>query len=199
VIFVLTKSRKKKRCQALKQYCALHNWEYSERNERLLCAFLIRGDGWELESGIEMPERGSESGSPDAFLYTFWNGSGPLCVPAPFQFGTVSSADLPYINGAMPLISSLLSQRGETGLVPAPFRPPLDKRFLILAQPGTSSSVLGQSVEKLLAAWPLAWPLHAGTDTDHILLQLKGKRLQTPKELDQLVNLGQAMLEHFKE
>ena len=98
-------------------------WNSREESGRLRAAFVIRGEGWRLETGTETNERSSESGSSDTVAYTQWE-SAEVAAPIPrVRFGTVPGARpgaAPALVAAfLPLLSSLVFSDEDAGAFPA--------------------------------------------------------------------------------
>lgn len=201
LIFAVAARRRQALRLRIRAYCDARHLEFREEGGRLRAAFVIRGDGWRLETGTETNERSSDSASPDTVAYTQWE-SEDVTPPIPrVRFGTVPGAkpgSAPALVAAfLPLLSSLAFSEEDAGLFPLALKPPLDGRFCLMAQPGTSEDVLGARVEALLAVWPEAWEIRAVIGPDRIALSVPERRMECAQDLDAVIELGKALLERF--
>ena len=201
LIFTVSARRRQALRLRLRAYCDTRHLEYREESSRLRAAFVIRGNGWRLETGTETNGRSTESGSSDTVAYTQWE-SVDAASPIPrVRFGTVPGAKpgaAPALVAAfLPLLSNLVFSEEDAGLSPLALKPPLDGRFHLLAQPGAAGDLLGARVEALLAAWPEAWELRAVIGPGRIALNVPLRRMECAEELDAVIELGNALLERF--
>lgn len=178
---------------ALQAYCAAHGYACAEVAERLKSAFVIRGDGWVLESATVMAERASESGSPDAALSTRWQSDTDAPCPHALRLGTALGPHNPPGGLALAALAAAAFSPAGGATSPVSLGPALDARFVLLAQPGATAALLGPEVPGILAAWPEGWPLAVAVQPDGIRIDLQGKRLKTAQELDTLITLGLAL------
>jgi len=197
VVFSVSAHHRRRRSLLLLAYSAGHNWQYQEEKECLRSAFIILGERWRLEAGAQAEQSSSESGSPNVVLYTRWKSHQTGQLAPILRFGTVPIATNMPLSAAIPLLSALVFSNEESSLAPLPLKAPLDRRFVLLAQPDAKPDVLGDRAEGLLAAWPDGWELHGKTDREGISLYIPGKRLDNPRDLDVIIDLGQALLEHL--
>jgi hypothetical protein len=192
-LFAVKAAQSRAQRLAIQAYCAAHGLTYTEVAERLKSAFVIRGDGWLLESATVMAERGSESGSMDAALSTRWQSDTDAPCTHSLHLGTALGPLNPPSGLALATLAAAVFSPADGATSPVSLGPVLDARFVLLAQPGATASLLGTEVPLILAAWPEGWPLTVAVKPHGIRIELQGKRLKTAQELDTLITLGLAL------
>lgn len=196
LIFWLDARRKKEVRLRMEAYCAQRGYRMEEIRQRLRREAVIRGNGWQLTTGVETSDVETQSGSAYTVAYTRWETGSAGGEGSPLLWvGTVPrAAAMP--GGSLPL---LLSAFGITGMDAArlvPLNAPLQDRFAMIAADEPALAQAVDTVTRLLTDWPDDWPLRASLGVGFTWFTITGRRFDRPQDLDRVIALGTGLLEY---
>ena len=199
-IFVLTGRKEKELEAAIQQLAQRSSWKFEKVNLVQQSGFILRGEGWMLESLVSSTDRTSDAGSSPVSYSNKWTtdqvtSPGGLVLVGPktpaIQFGLgelVLQKELHLMLGDQ---SDQATGLAEVFVGRTPFR---DRYSVWAASQETAEKMLGFDLENALLNWKSKeLPLLKFTASGVEILTRQG-RIDTPKEVQAMVELGMAVL-----
>ena len=174
----------------LEAYCSQNGYSMEEIRERLHRATVIHGEGWRLSSGIQSSDVETQSGSTYTVAYTQWElTTKPERNTPLFWLGTVPGNAKRLSNAMLPLLSAFgIADMDRMHIVP--MDDSLQDHFAMIAAESPVFEHAGADLLPLLQDWPENWPLRVSVGTESIVVNIEGKRINRPTELDQIIGFG---------
>lgn len=182
----------------LETYCEQHCYQMDEVKQRLHRAVVIQGERWTLTTGVQSSDVETPSGSSYTIAYTRWETIPNAEEHAPLIWlGTVPRSTALLGDNLVPLLSMF----GIEGIEHTRFVE-LDKslngRFVMMTKEMPVLSQAGMDISRLLQDWPENWPLRATLGTNFAQINVSGKKLNKPEDLDRIIRMGTGFLRYLE-
>lgn len=198
-IFWFTNKSKKGNEAALSKMAEQHGWKYEPIAERLAWGAHFTGKNWELITESRSIGQPGDSGSSNIDQVTRWWSD--LSTPARFPLWIgprLSDSQSPSVSFAIPLaeIFGIKNQPpGDLKEIDLGISE-ISKKYVIMADPQMDPVELRMSpISRMLMEWTgVNRPLIV-VSSRTVEITIHGSRLEKPQEIEQLVRLGEAILQ----
>lgn len=192
-IFYLSNRAKTRKIEALRAHCAQRGWKYSQDSGPLRHGLRIEGAGWAFAAISDSGGREAAPGSSDWSHSSRWAAIGEDPGRGTFILG-LNPGGMRNLSLMPPALLSRFLGDEIAGLRPYSPGPRLEERFVLLArEEPPAMGFLEARTEELLLAWPASLPLVIRSSPARLELQVAGKRLERPEDVDRLIELGESL------
>lgn len=203
-IFVITGRKKKQREAAIQQLAINSGWRYEKINQVQKKGFVLRGEGWNLESFMESTDRSGEAGSSDWSFTNKWSTDRVTLPDGLVMIGPKTpNVQLGQLNG----LGNLVLQKALQHMLGADAEKAADMvevfvgrtsfrdRFSVWAtSQEAAEKALTYELENELLNWKLKVPPVLKFSDRGVEITTREGKLETPDEVGALVGVGKAVL-----
>jgi len=203
-IFVITGRKKQQREAAIKQIALNSGWNYEPINQTQRKGFILRGEGWKLESFIEGTDRPSEAGSSDWSFTNKWSTDritlpGELVMIGPktpnVQLGQLSGLGSLVLQKALKHMLGADAEKATDLVEVFVGRISFRDRYSVWAtSQAAAEKVLTYELENELLNWQLKESPVLKFSDRGVEITTRQAKLETPEEVRAMVGLGNAVL-----
>jgi len=188
---LLLAARRKKAIRVrIEEYCAGHGYRTEEIKQRLHRATVIAGDGWRLTAGARASDVETQSGSAYTVPYTQWETVPVSETNTPLLWAGTAPGNAALLNNSLLPLLSLFGAADMEGMRAVPLEGALASRFALIARELPALRSAGAELSAMLGDWPASMPLRIALGTGSIRIEIQGKRVDQPRDLDRIIGLG---------
>jgi len=194
LIFFLSARKNRNNSRRMQAYCARHGYRCHEVKQRLHSAAVLQGKGWQLTTGARSSDPDAMSGSLYTVSYTRWE-TLPLSAEEDtvIWLGTVPYQTRLFQSDPAPLFAAFgISDARALRVLPLNAVP--QDHFVMIAADRPGLARANTMFSRMLADWPIDWPLLMTFGKSGAQFAVAGKRFDQPQDLDRLIRLGTDML-----